>query len=143
MNRVFLRVFLIFVPVFVLYSCKLKDEIHEQIQVSLDIGRYELCPTDDNSIFLSLDTSNGQIWVVSLGDGNKRIRFTFTDKVAGGNLDVDGRFSIKATGAHNIFLLFDSSTGNCWQVKWDLDKDKRYVAPIKTDSRHATLLEYN
>lgn len=148
MNRVFIRLFLLFVPVFVISSCNggyegsiIGGSIDDALDRPFAVGKYELCPTDDNSIFLNLDTSSGQIWVVSLGDENKRVQFALTDKAVAGNWD--GRFSIKATNARNIFLLFDSSTGNCWQLKWDMDKDKRYVVPVKNDSAHATLLKYN
>lgn len=146
MKRSFVWVLLIFVSAFIFCYCKssggvLGESINEAVGDPLSVGKYELCPTDDNSIFLNLDTSSGQIWVVSLGDENKRVQFALTDKAVAGNWD--GRFSIKATNARNIFLLFDSSTGNCWQVKWDMDKDKRYVVPVKSDSANATLLKYN
>ena len=105
----------------------------DAIQKQLKDDVYELYPTKNMWTFLKLNTITGQIWIVQWNPEVGK-RFTYELNTAYRVKDEDnlipGRFSLYPTDNIYNFILMDNISGECWQVQWNFDEDKRFVAPI-------------
>jgi hypothetical protein len=84
--------------------------------------------------FLELNTATGQIWIVQWNiEDDKRFRYELDTNVRISKEDdpICGRFSLHSTDNIYNFILLDNINGNCWQVQWNFDEDKRFVLPIQ------------
>lgn len=95
--------------------------------------RYKLYPTENNWIFLKLDTMLGGIWMVqySVNSGERvEVELDAVTKLLSFDDPICGRFELYPTKNMYNFILLDNINGYCWQVQWSVDKDKRMVLPI-------------
>ena len=92
---------------------------------------YKLYPTRNMWNFLKLDTRNGKISIVqfSVEDDNKQFEYGLSDKAQSDNT-IPGRFILQPTENMYNFIMLDQVTGQTYQVQWNFDEDKRFVAPI-------------
>ena len=103
-----------------------------QSQLRDDI--FKLYSTKNLYTFLELNTSTGQIWIVQWSiEDDKRFRYMLDTNVRITEKDdpICGRFSLHPTENMYNFILLDNINGNCWQVQWSFDEDKRLVLPIQ------------
>jgi len=104
-----------------------------QAQNKKDIpATYELFPTQNIWIFIKLNTSNGQMWLVQFDVDNEN-RFESYLRVlplVDEEKEIDGRFTLYSTQNMWTFLLLDKIDGRTWQVQWSLDTENRFVLPI-------------
>lgn len=113
-----------------------KDSLlFEQLQVFQEQLRepmYKLYPTQNMYTFLELNTGTGQIWIVQWSTSGNRMKYildieeriyVWDDKIA-------GRFELYPTENMYNFVLLDNIKGDCWQVQWNFDVDKRFVTRI-------------
>ena len=94
---------------------------------------FELYPTKNMWIFLKLNTITGQIWIVQWSN-NRENRFTYPlsekTRIADDDTMQTGRFSLVETDNIYTFLMLDNIAGECYQVQWSFEEDKRFVIPI-------------
>lgn len=85
---------------------------------------FRLFPTQDNRVFLKLDTRTGHIWIIHFLDENFmkfRARVLYDiglEKPVPENI---GRFTLYPTCNRFNFILLDQFTGSTWQVQYSLD----------------------
>lgn len=99
-------------------------------------ARFLLFPTKNIHIFLKLDTSTGEVWILqySTSDKTDRLGVKLTDE--GYPLVTDaqktpGRFFLYPTENFYNYLLIDQIDGRVWQVQWSTDREKRLIVPIE------------
>lgn len=108
----------------------------KQLQVfqsQLREDQFKLYSTKNLYTFLELNTATGQIWIVQWSiEDNNRFRYVLDENVRITKEDdpICGRFSLHPTDNIYNFILLDNINGNCWQVQWSFDEDKRIVLPI-------------
>lgn len=92
---------------------------------------YKLYPTRNMWNFLKLDTRNGKISIVqfSVEDDNKQFEYTLSDRAQSDN-KLPGRYILQPTENMYNFIMLDQVSGQTYQVQWNFDEDKRFVAPI-------------
>lgn len=109
----------------------------EQLQVfqsQLREAQFKLYSTKNMYTYLELNTVTGQIWIVQWSiENDKRFRYVLDTDVRITKEDdpICGRFSLHPTENMYNFILLDNINGNCWQVQWSFDEDKRLVLPIQ------------
>lgn len=110
-----------------------KEEM-QLVSVRDDI-RYKLFQTQNIWTFIKLDTQTGQMWQIqySVDGEEKRFEYDLNSQilVADGGEQINGRFELYPTKNIYNFVLLDQISGQCWQVQWSFDNDKRMVLPIK------------
>ena len=88
-------------------------------------AKYLLFPTKNVHIFLKLDTSTGELWMVqfSLGDEEAmEIKFPEWSSPFVTELQKKpGRFFLYPTQNMYNFLLIDQVDGRVWQAQWSFD----------------------
>jgi hypothetical protein len=95
---------------------------------------FRLYPTDNISIFIKLNTSNGQMTQVQYSmEDSKRIEviLSSTSLVKKGD-EVNGRFTLYPTKNIWTFILLDQIGGNTWQVQWSVNPEQRRILPIES-----------
>ena len=105
----------------------------EAFRSQLREPEYKLYPTQNNWIFLLLNTRTGQIWLVQYSiDDNPRMKFVLDDdiRISEWQDNICGRFVLQETKNIYNFLLLDQIDGRCWQVQWSFDKENRFVLRI-------------
>lgn len=97
--------------------------------------RYKLFQTQNIWTFIKLDTQTGQMWQIqySVEGEEKRFEYELNRQilVVEGIEQINGRFELYPTKNIYNFVLLDQISGQCWQVQWSFDEDKRMVLPIK------------
>lgn len=88
-------------------------------------AKFLLFPTKNMHIFLKLDTSSGELWMVqySLGDGEAmEVKFPERSLPLVTELQKKpGRFFLYPTQNMYNFLLIDQVDGRVWQAQWSFD----------------------
>ena len=97
----------------------------------LEFGLY---PTDNISIFIKLNTSNGQMTQVQYSmEDSKRIEVILSaTSLVKKEDEVKGRFTLYPTKNIWTFILLDQIAGNTWQVQWSVNPEQRRVLPIES-----------
>jgi hypothetical protein len=98
--------------------------------------RFTLTPTQNISVSLLLDSSNGRIWQVhfSVNDSDFAGRLPINgDTLAPPASAHDGRFVLQETSNIFTFLLLDRDDGRVWQVQWSNDADKRGIVRVLSE----------
>ena len=90
---------------------------------------YRLFGTRNIYTFLKLDTREGRIWQVQLGDEDSRFStpLNLVPLVSDGKA---GRFTLYPTTNIYTFVLLDQENGDTWHVQWG-ELEDRFIAPIK------------
>lgn len=106
-----------------------------QSTISNKDAKFLLFPTENINIFLKLDTSNGEIWMVQIGLGDKdaiEVKFpTWCYPIVTEAEKSNGRFMLYPTQNIYNFVLVDQIDGRVWQAQWSFDKNKRGVIRIR------------
>lgn len=118
-------------------SLVITSESHTNHSVPLANGlrepRFKLYRTQNEWIFLKLDTMTGQIWQVQVApDRSRRIEYVLDDKerMSSSDEELCGRFTLYETTNMYRFVLLDTIDGRCWQVQWNYKKELRGVVRI-------------
>ena len=95
---------------------------------------FRLYPTDNISIFIKLNTSNGQMTQVQYSmEDSKRIEVILSaTSLVKKEDEVKGRFTLYPTKNIWTFILLDQIAGNTWQVQWSVNPEQRRVLPIES-----------
>ena len=119
------------------YNLVSKDSLFlsymDDFRAQLKEPEYKLYPTQNNWIFLLLNTRTGQIWLVQYSiNNNPRMIFVLDDdiRISEWQDNICGRFVLQETKNIYNFLLLDQLDGRCWQVQWSFDKEERFVLRI-------------
>lgn len=133
--------FLLLVICMVVVGCTSETVKHEENEKDpqsvfvLEDIRYKLFETQNMWTFIKLDTQTGQIWQIqySVEGEEKRFEYELNRQilVEEGSEQINGRFELYPTKNIYNFVLLDQISGQCWQVQWSFDEDKRMVLPIK------------
>lgn len=109
-----------------------KESADSPMKEIVDNSRYQLFPTENIWTFLKLDTSNGKIWQVqySVNNDYRGEVVLNSQPLVEGDAAKKGRFTLYPTKNMFNFILLDQITGNCWQVQWNVDRDKRGIFRI-------------
>lgn len=94
---------------------------------------YKLYPTENNWIFLRLNTRTGQIWMVQYSiDDSPRMIADLDISIKTSTLDnqICGRYILQPTKNMYNFIMLDQINGRCWQVQWSIDPENRGVLRI-------------
>ena len=95
--------------------------------------RYKLYSTQNEWLFLKLDTMTGQIWQVQVApEKSKRIEYVLDDtvKISSSDEQLCGRFTLYETTQLYRLILLDTVDGRCWWVQWNYNKELRSVVRI-------------
>lgn len=85
-------------------------------------AKFLLFPTKNMYIFLKLDTSSGELWMVQYStDGNQmEVKFPSSDyPLVFSTEKSNGRFFLYPTQNMYNFLLIDQIDGRVWQAQWN------------------------
>jgi len=95
---------------------------------------FRLYPTDNISIFIKLNTSNGQMTQVQYSmEDSKRIEVILSaTSLVKKEDEVKGRFTLYPTKNIWTFILLDQIDGKTWQVQWSVNPEQRRVLPIES-----------
>ena len=95
---------------------------------------FRLYPTDNISIFIKLNTSNGQMTQVQYSmEDSKRIEVVLSaTSLVKKEDEVKGRFTLYPTKNIWTFILLDQIGGKTWQVQWSVNPEQRRVLPIES-----------
>ena len=95
---------------------------------------FRLYPTDNISIFIKLNTSNGQMTQVQYSmEDSKRIEVILSaTSLVKKEDEVKGRFTLYPTKNIWTFILLDQIGGKTWQVQWSVNPEQRRVLPIES-----------
>lgn len=103
----------------------------DNIDYRLDThDRYKLYPTDNNFIFLQLDTKTGEIDLIqwSLDEAKEySVPLNTIDLSFGTG---SGTFELYPTKNIFQFLLLDKVSGRRWHVQWGFEENKRWIKRI-------------
>ncbi len=94
---------------------------------------FNLYPTENNSIFIKLDTRNGKMWLVQYSNETKnRIVAELNDiSLVLAREESNQRFKLVPTKNFFTFILLDQIDGRTWQVQWSVNPSERMVLPIE------------
>lgn len=110
------------------------EDISIPKQEYIEIPTFKLYPTTNNWIFLKLDTSTGQIWLVqySIDENKDRLETILNNKTLTpiGETIKPGRFELVPTKNMWNFILLDQVSGATYQVQWSFEKENRIIIPI-------------
>ncbi len=87
-------------------------------------AKFLLFPTKNVYVFLKLDTSTGELWMVqySTDDDQMEVKFPSWSYPLVTNEDKsNGRFFLYPTQNMYSFLLIDQVDGRVWQAQWSTD----------------------
>lgn len=81
-----------------------------------DIERYKLYPTHNDSWFLKLDTSTGEVWIF---DEERRLMIKVEHKLIDPRIQKKiGRYELIKTEKDSFHLLFDNINGKIHRLYW-------------------------
>lgn len=89
-------------------------------------AKFLLFPTKNMYIFLKLDTSSGELWMVQYSTDNNQMEVKFPSLYYPLVLNEDksnGRFFLYPTQNMYNFLLIDQVDGRVWQAQWSTDAE--------------------
>ena len=92
---------------------------------------FRLFPTTNMWTFLKLDTRSGIITHIQYSTGINQMEYSLNpEPLVEESEQKPGRFFLYPTRNIYNFILLDQITGNCWQVQWNVDRDKRGIFRI-------------
>ena len=98
-------------------------------------AKFLLFPTKNISIFLKLDTSTGEIWMVQIGLGDDTaMEVKFPDwgyPIVKKEEESNGRFMLYPTQNIYNFVLVDQIDGRVWQAQWSFKSENRGILRIR------------
>lgn len=105
----------------------------ENTLVLSDNAAYRLYPTQNISTFIKLDTRDGRMWQVHVGDSRLEIPLNPISYAEGYGEPHIGRFALYPTRNFWTFVLLDCDNGGTWQVQWSFEEEDRFVIPINSE----------
>ena len=97
-------------------------------------AKFLLFPTKNLYIFLKLDTSTGELWMVQYSTkGNQmEVKFpTWSYPLVTNEEKSNGRFFLYPTQNMYNFLLIDQIDGRVWQAQWSTDVENIGILRIR------------
>lgn len=97
-------------------------------------AKFLLFPTKNLYIFLKLDTSTGELWMVQYSTkGNQmEVKFpTWPYPLVTNEEKSNGRFFLYPTQNMYNFLLIDQIDGRVWQAQWSTDVENIGILRIR------------
>lgn len=89
---------------------------------------YRLYQTNNRWTFLKLDTRSGIITHVQYSLEDVSFEYSLNpEPLVDETEQKPGRFFLYPTENNFNFILLDQISGKCWQVQWNIDKDKRGI----------------
>ncbi len=102
-------------------------------------AKFLLFPTQNNYIFLKLNTRTGEVSMVQYSTDGKEgevkihsFRYPLVSKEEQSN----GRFFLYPTKNFYNFLLVDQIDGRVWQVQWSFEEKNRMLTRIYSDTKN-------
>ena len=94
---------------------------------------FKLFSTQNQWIFLKLNTRNGKIWLFQWSlDPESRFETVLNSRsFASTEKEKNGRFTLYSTVNFYNFILVDQVDGRTWQVQWSLDPNEWLIVPIE------------
>jgi hypothetical protein len=80
-----------------------------------------------------LNTETGQIWIVQWStNSSERFKYVLSlrEQIYSWDDRIAGRFELYPTENIYNFVMLDKIKGDCYQVQWNFDADKRFVIRI-------------
>ncbi len=107
-------------------------------------AKFLLFPTRNNFIFLKLNTSNGEVYLVQFSLDKAESRFetkieSYLYPLVSSKEESNGRFYIYPTANFFNYLLVDQIDGRVWQLQWGFKSEDHKL--IKIDNNRAQLNE--
>lgn len=96
-------------------------------------AKYRLFRTANVWIFLELNTSNGEIYLVQYSiNENPSGSWPINSKslLSEDEQEIPGRFTLYATTNIYNFIMLDTFTGATYQVQWNFEEQYCFVIPI-------------
>ena len=98
-------------------------------------AKFLLFPTKNIHIFLKLDTSTGEIWMVQYSVGKEEsmeVKFpSWGYPIVKEEEKSNGRFFLYPTQNMYNFLLIDQIDGRVWQAQWSFEPENRGILRIR------------
>lgn len=101
-------------------------------------AKFLLFPTQNNYIFLKLNTRTGEVSMVQYStdgkEGEVKIH-SFRYPLVSKEEESNGRFFLYPTKNFYNFLLVDQIDGRVWQVQWSFEEENRMLTRIYSDTK--------
>lgn len=93
---------------------------------------YSIFPTNDESMFIKLDSRNGKMWQIQLYMDKSNCCETILNSTPLVMIENEqkGRFTIQKSNHLNYFFLLDQVNGNVYKVQWSYKEKQRSVIQI-------------
>lgn len=124
----------LFITLFMAIVVNAQTDNNNKVYFSPDTNvKYRLFKTQNNYIFIKLDTSNGTMKLVqfSTSDSGNIMQANLNDvELATGEDSKNGRFYLYPTDNFFNFILLDQIDGRVWQVQWSFETENRGIIRI-------------
>jgi hypothetical protein len=97
-------------------------------------AKFLLFPTKNMYIFLKLDTSSGELWMVQYSTTGTQMEVKFPSlfyPLVSSTEQSNGRFFLYPTQNMYNFLLIDQIDGRVWQAQWSTELENVGLLRIK------------
>jgi len=134
MKKLFVSIFLVFTTLCAFAQSNDYAPQMAKSSIQNKNAKYLIFPTKNINVFLKLDTSTGEIWMIhiALGKGFP-IAIKFPESEYPLILDEEkenGRFMLYPTQNIYNFLLIDQIDGRVWQAQWSFDSENTGIVRI-------------
>ena len=102
-------------------------------------AKFLLFPTQNINIFLKLNTSTGEVYMVQYSTKGEQIEIkidSYLYPLVEKEEQSNGRFYLYPTTNFYNFILLDQIDGRVWQLQWSIEKDQRMLIRIFGDSNN-------
>lgn len=109
-------------------------EFHlDNIEFSMEVSqRYKIYKTENNYIFLKLDTRTGMIDLIQWNlDEDKEFEAPLNSEKLTLFTSENGQFELIPTNNIFQFLLLDRNLGRVWHVQWGFKEKERWIRRIR------------
>ena len=109
-------------------------EFHlDNIEFSMEVSqRYKIYKTENNYIFLKLDTRTGMIDLIQWNlDEDKEFEAPLNSERLTLLTSENGQFELIPTNNIFQFLLLDRNLGRVWHVQWGFKEKERWIRRIR------------
>lgn len=129
MKKILFLVYFICIASMSVFAQYTSDSNTKNTQPSPDANvNFRLFQTNNQWTFLKLDTRNGVITHVQYSVDNNSMEYSLNPTPLVSELEQKpGRFFLYPTENSYNFILLDQISGKCWQVQWNIDKEKRGI----------------
>jgi hypothetical protein len=109
-----------------------KNDTSVNCRMTIEPPVFQIFPTNDESMFIKLDSRNGKMWQIQLYMDKSNCCETILNSTPLVMIENEqkGRFTIQKSNQLNHFFLLDQVNGNVYKVQWSYKEKQRSVIQI-------------